>query len=69
MTDESKRPPPARPARTSMRPANELDREPGSNRGHRGQMPASRKAARSSEENIQTMDGHDDAGKGDQSRK
>jgi hypothetical protein len=52
-----------------MRPANELDREPGSNRGHRGQMPASRKAARSSEENIQTMDGHDDAGKGDQSRK
>ncbi len=47
----------------------ELDRQPGSNRGTKGQMRESRDVARSSEDDIQTMAGHDDSRKGDRSRK
>jgi hypothetical protein len=69
MKDESKRTPPAQPKSPPTRSADELDREPASNRGHRGQMRESRNVARSAEEDIQTLAGHDDPGKGDQSRK
>ncbi len=68
MVERQQQPPPL-PERTPHRREEELDREPSSNRGHRGQMRESRKVARSSEEDIQTMDGHDDTGKGDQTRK
>jgi hypothetical protein len=47
----------------------ELDREPGSDVGHRGQLRANRRVARSAEEDIKTMGGHDDSGRGGRSRK
>jgi hypothetical protein len=51
------------------RRAEELDREPGSNRGTKGQMRESRNVARSAEDDIQTLAGHDDSGKGDRTEK
>jgi hypothetical protein len=69
MKDESQHRKPAQPKSPATRSADELDREPASNRGHRGQMRESRNVARSAEEDIQTMAGHDDPGKDDQSRK
>ena len=47
-----------------MRRAEELDREPGSNRGTKGQLRESRRVARSAEEAIRTMAGHDVPDKG-----
>jgi chloramphenicol 3-O-phosphotransferase len=52
---------------TPSRRDEEIDREPGSNRGSKGQTRESRKVARDSEEDIQTMAGHDDSGKNDRS--
>ena len=51
------------------RAEDQLDREPGSNRGIKGQLRESRNVARVSEDDIQTMAGHDDPGKSDRSRK
>jgi hypothetical protein len=61
--------PAAQPKSPPARNPDELDREPGSNQGHRGQMRESRKVARSAEEDIQTMAGHDDSGKADRTDK
>jgi hypothetical protein len=55
MKDESQHRKPAQPKSPATRSADELDREPASNRGHRGQMRESRNVARSAEEDIQTM--------------
>ena len=60
---------PPLPERTPHRREAELDREPGSNRGHRGQMRESRKVAQSAEEDVQPLAGHDDPDKDDQTRK
>jgi hypothetical protein len=57
------------PERRPTRRETELDREPASNRGHKGQMRESRRVARSAGEGIQPMAGHDDSGKGDQTEK
>jgi hypothetical protein len=65
MTNPSKRNQPAQPSRR----AEELDREPGSNQGTKGQTRESRRVARSAEDDIQTMAGHDDSGKSDRSEK
>ena len=51
------------------RSAEELDREPGSNRGTRGQTRESRRVARSAEDDIQTMAGHDAPDKADRTEK
>jgi len=59
----------AQPKSPPVRRAEDLDREPGSNRGHRGQTRESRDVARSAEEDIQTMSGHDDPRKTDRSDK
>ncbi len=61
--------PTAQPKSPQIRREEELDREPGSNRGHRGQMRESRDVARSAEEDIQTMNGHDDPRKADRADK
>jgi hypothetical protein len=69
MANESQRPPSADSARPPMRSEDQLDREPASNRGTKGQMRESRKTARDAEEDIQTMAGHDDSGQGDRVKK
>ena len=69
MKIESERTEPATPKSPPTRSAEELDREPGSNRGRRGQLRESENVARSAEETIHTLAGHDDPGKSDQSRK
>ena len=69
MANETQRQPGGDSDRPPTRPGDELDREPGSNRGTKGQMRESRNVARSAEEDIQTMVGHDDSGKADRSRK
>lgn len=51
------------------RAADQLDRQPGSNRGTKGQMRESRRVARSSEDDIQTMSGHDDPNTSDRTEK
>ncbi len=61
--------PTAQPKSPPTRRDDELDREPGSNRGRRGQMRESRDVARSAEEEVQTMTGHDDPHKSDRADK
>jgi hypothetical protein len=69
MANESQQQRSGRSGDTPVRRAEELDREPGSNRGTKGQMRESRNVARSAEEDIQTLVGHDDPGKGDRTEK
>jgi hypothetical protein len=70
MPNQTDRQQPAQPAeRQPIRSVDELDREPGTNRGTKGQMRESRRVARSAEEDVQTMNGHDDHGQGDRAAK
>jgi hypothetical protein len=48
------------PARQSSRSEDELDREPASNRGRKGQTRASRRVARSEEEGLDPAAAQDD---------
>jgi hypothetical protein len=67
MANESRQSPATN--RAPQRGESELDREPGSNRGTRGQTRESRNVARSAEEDIQTMAGHDAPDKSDRTEK
>ena len=69
MVNEAQRQPDSETPRQPGRHADELDREPGSNRGTKGQMRESRRVARSSEDDIQTMAGHDDPDKSDRTER
>ena len=53
----------------SIRDEGELDRQPGSNQGTKGQMRESRRVARAEETRNQTMAGHDAHGRSDRSSK
>jgi hypothetical protein len=53
----------------TTRSEEELDREPASNRGTKGQLRASRRVARSEEEVNDTLSGRDDLGRSDRADK
>jgi hypothetical protein len=69
MANEAQRQARPETPREPGRRVEELDRQPGSNRGTKGQMRESRRVARSSEDDIQTMAGHDDPDKSDLTEK